>query len=189
VDELTGRAKDVEMPLKPIRPVWNESRIRHRDYNDVFGSSMFFSHQDPAEREYEEAMEVYGKLSELLCIYQRRRADQSLRTEEQLRNASLWFVRGEERVVYDIIREMQLQSARRYLLTQTSPGLRIEPELVELTETFAIHMPWTNVSSEPAMMRSADMQFPPIERSTSSFTGKDNQVRDSDTGSMPRINE
>lgn len=33
--------------------------MRKRDHNDVFGSTMFFSHQDPAEREYEDAMEVY----------------------------------------------------------------------------------------------------------------------------------
>lgn len=33
--------------------------MRMRDHNDVFGSTMFFSHQDPAEREYEDAMEVY----------------------------------------------------------------------------------------------------------------------------------
>jgi hypothetical protein len=57
---LTGRAKGVELPPKPIEPVWNESRIRHNDYNDVFAASVYFSqYQDPAEREYDDAMDVY----------------------------------------------------------------------------------------------------------------------------------
>ena len=61
------------MPREPIRPVWNESLIRQHDYNDIFGSSMYFSqNQDPAEREYEEAMDVYRAWLE--CMTRRQKA-------------------------------------------------------------------------------------------------------------------
>lgn len=59
---LTGRAKGVEFPVKPIQPRWNESfyAMHEDDYNDILNSGMYYApHQDPAEKEYEEAMEVY----------------------------------------------------------------------------------------------------------------------------------
>lgn len=106
--KLIGRAKGVEFPVEPIRPVWNESFYAHRqnDYNDVMQSNMYYSsHQDPAEKEYDEAMSVYRTWISAVVI--ERRA-QELMAEEKVRNSSLWLISGQERVVYDLTREMDL---------------------------------------------------------------------------------